>query len=52
MPKLTHPKTKHTIEVAPDQVRLYASQGWAEKAAPKKKPSARTNQANDADNKE
>ena len=28
MPKLTHPETKQTIEVAKDMVAVYETQGW------------------------
>ena len=30
---LTHPDSKHVIEVDRDQVEMYVSQGWVEQAA-------------------
>lgn len=36
MPKMKHPQSKQTIDVAPAQVPMYESQGWQVKAAPKK----------------
>ncbi len=36
MPKLTHPDSKGSIEVSPDQVENYESQGWEKQSAPKK----------------
>jgi hypothetical protein len=35
MPKMTHPDSKQTLDVAADQVPMYESQGWT-KSAPKK----------------
>ena len=35
---LTHPDSKHVIEVDRDQVEMYLSQGWVEQAA---KPAAK-----------
>lgn len=64
MPKMTHPASKHAIDVAPDQVPMYESQGWrtgspkkpAKKAAARKRASAprnrATNQADTATTKE
>jgi len=37
---MTHPDSKQTIEPAPEQVSLYATQGWVEKQAPAKKQAA------------
>lgn len=37
MPKMTHPQSPLTVDAAPDMVAMYASQGWVEKAAPKKR---------------
>lgn len=30
MPKMKHPEAKGTIDVRPDQVEMYQSQGWSE----------------------
>lgn len=32
MTKMSHPNSKQTIDVAPDQAANYESQGWVEKA--------------------
>lgn len=37
MPKMTHPRSAHAIDVAPDQVPMYESQGWRTGAAAKKR---------------
>lgn len=51
MPKMRHPQSKQTIDVAPAQVAMYESQGWRKVAA--KKTSARTSTpANTATTKE
>ena len=36
MPKLTHPESKQTIEVAKDMVPVYETQGWETAQADKK----------------
>ena len=36
MTKLKHPEAKGTIDVRPDQVEMYQSQGWVEAKAPAK----------------
>jgi len=36
MPKLTHPDSGQTIEVADEQADLYRGQGWLDPAAAKK----------------
>lgn len=52
MPKMRHPQSSKTIDVAPAQVAMYESQGW-QTVAPKKKTSAQeTNPATDATTKE
>ena len=35
MPKMSHPEAKGTIEVGPDYVEYYESQGWEKVTAPK-----------------
>lgn len=35
MPKMTHPDSKQSVDVSPDQVEMYESQGWT-KPTPKK----------------
>lgn len=44
MPKMTHPDSKQTIDVSPEQVGLYTTQGWVEKQAPpaKKQPAPKS----------
>lgn len=37
MTKMTHPDSKQTLDVAPDMVALYESQGWETKTPPPKK---------------
>lgn len=39
--KLTHPKTTVVVDVSPDHADIYLSQGWVEKPAEKKTPTAR-----------
>lgn len=34
--KLKHPQAKKTINVRPDQVEMYESQGWVKDATPAK----------------
>lgn len=36
MPKMRHPQSNKAIDVAPDQVPMYESQGWQVKAAANK----------------
>jgi hypothetical protein len=48
MPKMRHPNSSQTIEVSPDRVGSYESQGWRRVAAPKK----RTTTADTATTKE
>ena len=50
MPKMSHPKSRHRIDVAPAQVAMYESQGWRTVTSPKKK--AATNPATTATTKE
>lgn len=42
MPKMTHPQSNLTVDAAPEQVAMYASQGWVAKAAPAKKAAKKT----------
>jgi hypothetical protein len=35
MPKMTHPDAKGSIEVSPEQVEIYESQGWEKQTASK-----------------
>ena len=35
MPKMTHPDAKGSIEVSPDSVENYESQGWEKQTASK-----------------
>lgn len=50
MPKMRHPNSSHTIEVAPAQVANYESQGWRKVSAPKKSaPAKRTRATTPAD---
>jgi len=37
---MTHPDSKQTIDVEPERVGMYATQGWVEKQAPAKKQAA------------
>jgi hypothetical protein len=50
MPKMRHPQSTRTIDVAPAQVAMYESQGWRTVTAPKKK--AASDQATTATTKE
>lgn len=51
MPRMRHPNSNQTIEVAPAQVPNYESQGWRKVSAPKKTaaPSRRTRATTPAD---
>lgn len=45
MTKMSHPESRGSIEVRPDQVEMYESQGWAE-VKPPAKPAADKPNAN------
>lgn len=52
MPKMSHPQSKKTIDVAPAQVPMYESQGWQVKATTKKTSAHPTTPAPTATTKE
>jgi hypothetical protein len=52
MPKMRHPQSKQTIDVAPAQVAMYESQGWRKVAAAKKTSARTSTPANTATTKE
>lgn len=56
MPKMKHPASRKTIDVAPAQVPMYESQGWRTAPSPQKRAKAdqnrATNQADAATTKE
>jgi hypothetical protein len=49
MPKMKHPASSHRIDVAPDQVAMYESQGWQLVSAPAARRAARKKSTNKAD---
>lgn len=48
MPKMKHPASDHKIDVAPDQVATYESQGWRTVSAPRKTSTRRPNKKADS----